>query len=158
MNSHSFRVFHPFILPPYPSAHTHFETSRKQDFILSSSFSLLFSQPSLVISLHWASHHHQSFIFFLLYLRMHKACCLFAFISSISIFFSPKIEYHISTQASVSFPNQTPQPSTLLNPIFIVLQYVHHNSKTQHHTAPPNLTVIPSSSFLQIEHHSNFNT
>ena len=49
MNSHSFRVFHPFILPPYPSAHTHFETSRKQDFLSSFSFSLLFSQSSSII-------------------------------------------------------------------------------------------------------------
>ena len=72
LNSHSFCACHPLILSPYPYAHTHFETSRKQDFLSSSSFSLIFSQLSQVISLHWASHHHQSFAFFILYLQMHK--------------------------------------------------------------------------------------
>ena len=80
LNSHSFRACHPLILSPYPSAHTHFETSRKQDFLSSSSFSLLFSQSSLVISLHWVSHHHQSFVFFILYLKMHKLKAATAFL------------------------------------------------------------------------------
>ena len=137
MNSHSFRVFHPLILSLYPSSHTHFETSRKQDFLSSFSFSLLFSQLSLIISLHWAWHHHQSFVFFLLYLQMRKARCPFAFISSISIFFYPKIEYHISIQASVFFPNQTPQPSTPIKPHFH--RYPTCTSQQQN-TTPHNTT------------------